>query len=597
MSPDEAEHSTKHSRNVSENSNSRQYSQSNKPVINSTAVNLTGYLNQSELPLPRSTGRSLPVVTAQLTSSNFARNASLQSGPAFSILPDESGATEDTRLFKIPQDDVFADSFDMLQPPSRSSDLQIKKQTVFDSVLNDPENAGGRRIKLAPTTKPGVVSDQPSQCFASDDGMDESPCRNAANPLSEKIKNRDSIHMSKQRMHNKPPIATNTSTPFDAGDSGPPCFNISVISKDSPLSTICESDEISDGDRTVNAPSPRKLAKAGFPVYVRSDLASITDPFADESVEMYWKVMGIPRAHLNKYKVFNTPLPDWQGNAVDQHEISLAHDINFQPGELIDTGRFGQVFRMRDSDDNVYAAKLQSPAHPWEYYCLLVVNDRIRKLNLSFQLTENVQQPRSFYEFSDGGMLASRYYPTCTMLQLQHKLASNHVGLTEPQIIFLLVEFILILENLHKCDIIHADLKPDNIIVKRPNQTPRTKDDFFHTELGFLVLIDFGRAIDLSIFPKNQKFLSTEAASTFKCTQMMEGLPWSYELDVFCMAACIHTLMFGKYLTNMVKDKETGHYRLCETPRRNFNRALWHSFYDTAINSKYTNTLLPNLRD
>ena len=80
----------------------------------------------------------------------------------------------------------------------------------------------------------------------------------------------------------------------------------------------------------------------------------------------------------------------------------------------------------------------------------------------------------------------------------------------------------------------------------------------FAGELCFLVLIDFGRGVDMSMFPKNHKFLSTDGVSSFTCTQMLDGKPWSYELDFFCMAACIHMLIFGKYMKNITQDKETG---------------------------------------
>ena len=116
-------------------------------------------------------------------------------------------------------------------------------------------------------------------------------------------------------------------------------------------------------------------------------------------------------------------------------------------------------------------------------------------------------------------------------------------------------------------------------------------------ELCFMILIDFGKGIDMSMFPKNHKFTSEEAASNFKCVQMIEKKPWSYELDIFCIAATVHVLMFGKYMTNLTKDRFTGLYKLYETPKRSFNRELWNSFYQTMINSAYKTAMLPTMRD
>ena len=45
-----------------------------------------------------------------------------------------------------------------------------------------------------------------------------------------------------------------------------------------------------------------------------------------------------------------------------------------------------------------------------------------------------------------------------------------------------------------------------------------------------LVLIDFGRAVDLAVFPGDTLFHGSSNTDGFQCTQMLEGKPWKYEV-------------------------------------------------------------------
>ena len=47
-----------------------------------------------------------------------------------------------------------------------------------------------------------------------------------------------------------------------------------------------------------------------------------------------------------------------------------------------------------------------------------------------------------------------------------------------------------------------------------------------------LVLIDFGRAVDLVAFPGDIMFRGSCETEGFQCTQMLEGKPWKYEVKV-----------------------------------------------------------------
>ena len=46
-----------------------------------------------------------------------------------------------------------------------------------------------------------------------------------------------------------------------------------------------------------------------------------------------------------------------------------------------------------------------------------------------------------------------------------------------------------------------------------------------------LVLIDFGRAVDLTVFPADTQFQGSSETEGFQCTQMLEGKLWKHEVQ------------------------------------------------------------------
>lgn len=34
----------------------------------------------------------------------------------------------------------------------------------------------------------------------------------------------------------------------------------------------------------------------------------------------------------------------------------------------------------------------------------------------------------------------------------------------------------------------------------------------------------------------------------FTCPEMLEGRPWSYQTDIFCIAGTVHVMLFGEYM-------------------------------------------------
>lgn len=107
-------------------------------------------------------------------------------------------------------------------------------------------------------------------------------------------------------------------------------------------------------------------------------------------------------------------------------------------------------------------------------------------------------------------------------------------------------------------------------------------------------LIDYGHAIDLKLFPENQQFTAKIDTENFVCTEMLEGKPWTYQLDLFCLVGTIYSMLCGKYMR--VERQSLGEYRIAGGVPAFLNVNLWLSMFNTLINIRNCNSM-PDLQD
>lgn len=96
-------------------------------------------------------------------------------------------------------------------------------------------------------------------------------------------------------------------------------------------------------------------------------------------------------------------------------------------------------------------------------------------------------------------------------------------------VLYLTLEMLHILDYLHKCKIIHADIKADNFLI---NKLPSSIDYFEPNKTKCLVLIDFNRSIDLNLLPEEAEFEAKAANKSLLCPEMKSNRTWTYQVSV-----------------------------------------------------------------
>merc|ERR1712241_294961 len=189
--------------------------------------------------------------------------------------------------------------------------------------------------------------------------------------------------------------------------------------------------------------------------------------------------------------------------------------------------------------------KIQMPVNDWEWYCLNTLHSRYQKQSHPLK-DENLcwedgfmSVPRCF-SYRDGNILVAEHQRMGTLLGL--------------------------MELLHSTRIVHADIKPDNFLVRH---TPATKAE------TSLQLIDFGKAMDLSVAPEDGDTREIDTAA--------EGRTGKYHLDYFGIAGCAYCLLFGQYIeVTTARDR----WVIKGTLRRWWQVKMWNEFFDDMLNPK-----------
>ncbi|KAK4438662.1 Mitotic checkpoint serine/threonine-protein kinase BUB1 [Sesamum alatum] len=251
-------------------------------------------------------------------------------------------------------------------------------------------------------------------------------------------------------------------------------------------------------------------------------------------------------------------------------------------------GGFAQVFKayVNSNPDDVVALKIQKPPFPWEFYMYRQLDMRIpEKERKSFGFAHRL------HLYSDYSVLVSDYLAHGT---LQDAINSNIViggSMEEVLCIYYTIEMLQILETLHGAAIIHGDFKPDNLLIRYSRDDPTENENEIRQRTGpwrdqGLCLVDWGRGIDLSLFPRNTKFMGDCRTSGFRCIEMQENEPWTFQVDMYGLCVIVHMMLHNSYMEIEKRASPDGTYIYQPKShyKRYWNGDLWKTLFAKLLN-------------
>lgn len=225
-------------------------------------------------------------------------------------------------------------------------------------------------------------------------------------------------------------------------------------------------------------------------------------------------------------------------------------------------GGYGTVYLVELDLGEFKALKAETPALKWEFYILKELERRSACLSYFVK-------PYELYYFADELWMFMEYCPQFSLLDLVN-LSRETTGksLSEPICALITIELLRAVKLLHQLNILHADIKPDNVMARVSS-----------SEMS-IVLIDYGRAVDLSLYPEGAQFILHIVSNGLECLAMQRQQSWGYDADYFGVAAVIYCLLYSEFMK--VSDSE-GEVKLV-TPLKRWHQELWGPLFKILLN-------------
>lgn len=258
---------------------------------------------------------------------------------------------------------------------------------------------------------------------------------------------------------------------------------------------------------------------------------------------------------------------------------------------------YAEVASVSDEDDEGFgglAIKVQSARLArWEWMVCKRLAGRIDPLHAA-----GVVQPSALHlvggadvvKGSDAeiGVLIMPFGDHGTLQDVLNSYLRVGKQMDELIVMYYAIELLRVVESLHLAGVVHADIKPDNLLVRNGGDN---WCDWAVTRPGSwklkgLSLIDFGLAIDLGMYDWQTVFVGDCGTEGFRCSEMIEGKPWTWQADMHQIAATVHALLFGKYMQvhKVLTDFDGFKYRPRESLKRWWRTELWEIFFEVLLN-------------
>uniref|UniRef100_A0A0K2U3Z0 Mitotic checkpoint serine/threonineprotein kinase BUB1 betalike [Meleagris gallopavo] n=1 Tax=Lepeophtheirus salmonis TaxID=72036 RepID=A0A0K2U3Z0_LEPSM len=324
-------------------------------------------------------------------------------------------------------------------------------------------------------------------------------------------------------------------------------------------------------------------------VMVQPTVYDLSNPFNEKVQRDILRSLKTPLTERHGFSYSEELMPKISSNSV----VKIGKQF-FGIKSFVGEGAFGKIFKAVRHNNKVNDTicemnlifKVQKPSREWEFY----ICSEVQKRSANYGSFMSI--PRC-YSFMNGSIFASEYLPASLLdiLNTNSKKMADEIFA-----IFFIIQICELVQRLHDARIIHADIKPDNIMLREKpflNQEAKSASEMFpRTENPCLQLIDFGRSIDMSLCKEGTSFTHVFKSKGACIPEMLSGNPWSYQIDYFGIAATAYCLKFGSYMKLVEKNgifTHSGHYK------RWWNINLWKEFYHEFLNIE-DGSKLPNLK-
>ncbi|XP_076314814.1 uncharacterized protein LOC143227200 isoform X2 [Tachypleus tridentatus] len=239
-------------------------------------------------------------------------------------------------------------------------------------------------------------------------------------------------------------------------------------------------------------------------------------------------------------------------------------------------------FTSTSSNPKTAALKVSKPSCEWEFYICTELQSRLSKHVDVPDVRSSVMAINTAMFFTNGSIFVNDFCKYGTLLDLTNFYKKQGQTVPESVVMYLTLEMLLILDQVHRCNILHGDVKPDNFMVLDFNKVQYQLEETSLRKTTALRIIDFGRGIDLNLFPPGTTFTIKVNTEGFQCIEMKEGRPWTFQSDWYGVLGSVHTLLFGEYMS--VQKAKNGAWSIIKKFKRYWQTDLWEELFTTFLN-------------